>query len=355
MYFCENFKYFYMKNVSLFSLILLLLLSCTPSSASKKTSIDTKKTRNISTDNSKKKIGASNTYEKLLAKSFRYANFLNFDLAYIRRKGLPDKKYFAEFLGIYLKFQKAGLDKKIIHKRLLPFYEKTLKPNFHNMAKVNDKLFKKNSMSYMRIMWLLKELDFDISYYQKEFSKIKKRMDKHLAVRGEWQKVVFDKYYDFFKLEKPAILKNAKNLKGPIATQQKYNSYNRNKTYELTHFIFAAYDYGKKTSQSRFSMVDLVYLQKILPQLIKKFERKNNDDLVSELLTCQVLLGNVSSTSFKNSYIRILSRQNNDGSFGSYEKYRKKVGKDVEFRAYLHTTLVATELFVEYNFRYAKN
>lgn len=340
-----------MKNIALYFL-LIILLSCNPNKTSKKT---LKKVAKTVKNEPKKKVGSSNTYEKLLAKSFKFSNDFDFDLAYIRKKGLADKKYFAEFLGLYVKFKKAGLDEKLIQQRIQPYYEETLKPTFHNMASVNDKLFKKNSMSYMRIMWLLKELDFDISYYQKEFSKIKKRMDKHLAIRGEWQKVVFDKYYDFFKLQKPATLKNAKNLKGAIATQQKYKFYNRNKTYELTHFIFAAYDYGKKTSQSRFSMVDLVYLQEILPKLIKKFEAINNDDLVSELLTCQVLLGNVDSPSFKNSYTRILKRQNNDGSFGSYENYRKKVGKDVEFRAYLHTTLVATELFVEYHFRYTKN
>ena len=46
-----------------------------------------------------------------------------------------------------------------------------------------------------------------------------------------------------------------------------------------------------------------------------------------------------------------MRRQNQDGSFGAYENYRKKIGKDVAFRAYLHTTLVCFETFVEFEER----
>jgi hypothetical protein len=64
-----------------------------------------------------------------------------------------------------------------------------------------------------------------------------------------------------------------------------------------------------------------------------------------------VLIGNTDNSNFKQSFNRLLSRQNQDGSFGNYEKYRKKIGNDVEFRAYLHTTLVTIEPFIEYDFR----
>ena len=46
-----------------------------------------------------------------------------------------------------------------------------------------------------------------------------------------------------------------------------------------------------------------------------------------------------------------MNRQNQDGSFGGYEKYRAKIGNDAEFRAYLHTTLVCFETFVEFEDR----
>ena len=346
-----------MKKSILILSILLLVSSCIAETKNKKSpqtqASNTEVKKQVKKPN-KRKVGANNNYTELLNRSKTFADNLNFDLDYIRKKGLPDKKYLAEFLGFYLKLKK-GLKSKAaseeLKKRLIPFYKETLKASYHNMGQVDDKLFKKNSMSYLRIMWLLDQLGFDITLHKKELAKIQKRMDNHMVKRGPWQRAVFDWYYDYFKIKKPAILKNAKQLKGSIGTKEKLNFYNRNKAYELTHFVFAAYDYGNKLTQNRFSKEDITYLKNILPQIIAKFELKRNDDIVGELLTCQVLIGDTASNSFKKSYKRLMSRQNNDGSFGGYENYRKKIGNDVAFRAYLHTTLVCLETFVEFEER----
>lgn len=342
--------------------MILLMFVCIATSCKSETKINPKKVseakseqtqKNTPTKKPKAKVGTSNTVEQVFEKTMTYANQLDFDLDYIRKKGLADKKYFAEFLGLYLKLHKTYTDKsnrEKIRARIQPFYEVTQHADFHNMAAVDDKLFKKNSMSYMRIMWLFKELGFDISYFKEEFNKIKKRMDDHMRIRGEWQRVVFDKYYDFFELEKPAILERSKNLKGPITTQQPTTFYNRTQSYILTHFVFAAYDYGNSITQDKFTQKDLDYLAEILPPLVTKFEAEQDDDLVAELLTCMVFIKQTDDF-FQKSYNRLLYRQNNDGSFGNYEKYRPKIGKDVEFRAYLHTTLVALEMFVEHEYR----
>ncbi|HFS67617.1 MAG TPA: hypothetical protein ENK67_05330 [Flavobacteriia bacterium] len=301
----------------------------------------------------KQKVG-NNTVSKAVKKTFKFANNLDFNLDEIQNKGLPDKKYLAEYLGLFLKVKKfyhrPETDEQIKLK-LKPIVYEIEQKKFHNMAAINDKLFKKNSMSYMRIMWLLQQLGYDIKNYKQEFLKIKNRMDDHMKLRGEWQRAVFDKYYDYFKLSKPIELKYAKKLKGPIAYQKTLEFYNRENAYILTHFIFTAFDYGNSLTQNRFDATDLKYLNDILPKITAKFELKNNDDIVGELLTCQVLLNNSNTPEFKQSFTRLLSRQNHDGSFGAYEKYRKKIGKDIEYRAYLHTTLVAIEPFIEYDFR----
>ncbi len=343
-------------NKIIYFLAILAFSSCISEPKKKKIvkknsnkTVTTSKSRNL-----KQKVGNSNTYKKALKRTKKYAYTLKFDLDYIRKKGLPDKKHLAEYLGLFLKLKKASTseaEKQEIIAKVKPLYDKIQEPAFHNMAEVSDKLFKKNSMSYMRIMWLLKELNFDISAYKKEFDKIKKRMDAHMKVRGEWQRAVFEKYYNFFKLKKPIELKYAKKLKGPIAYQKPLEFYDRTQSYILTHFIFAAYDYGNKTTQNRFSKSDLDYLAEILPKIIQKFELKNDDDLVGELLTCLVLIGKTEAPSFKQSYRRLLYRQNIDGSFGLYERGRKKFGNDIEFRYYLHTTLVDMELFIEKNYR----
>jgi hypothetical protein len=342
-----------MKNVIIL-FVLLILSSCViePKKVTKSTKKSTAKVKVLG-QNDKQKV-KKNTYDALIKRTQNFAYDLNFNLDYIRKKGLPDKKYLAEYIGLFLKLKKAAAtpaEKEKLKQKITPIYKKTLLPDYHNMAKVDDKLFKKNSMSYMRIMWLLQELDFDISLHKKELEKVQKRMDDHMKVRGEWQKAVFDKYYDFFKIKKPIILKYAHKLKGAIGYQRPASFYDRTQAYILTHFVFAAYDYGNKTTQTRFTKSDIDYLGGILPQLISKFEAINNDDLVGELLTCLVLIKKDKTASFKKSYHRLLNRQNNDGSFGNYEKYRNKIGSDVEFRQYLHTTLVDVEMFIEHKVR----
>ena len=346
-----------MKKILFVFSILFLFSSCTAETKTKKAPKNevakvATSAKQVKQPN-KRKVGANN-YADLLNRSKKYADNLKFDLKYIRTQGLPDKKYLAEFLGLYLKLKKGLKSKSAseeIKKRLTPFYQETLQPSYHNMGQVDDKLFKKNSMSYMRIMWLLDQLGFDISLHKKELAKIQKRMDNHMVKRGPWQRAVFDWYYDYFKIAKPKALKNAKQLKGSIGTRKELNFYKRQQAYVLTHFVFAAYDYGNKITQDRFTKEDINYLKEILPQIIAKFELKRNDDLVGELLTCQVLIGDTKTSAFKKSYKRLMSRQNNDGSFGGYENYRKKVGDDAEFRAYLHTTLVCLETFVEFEER----
>ncbi len=343
-----------MKKTSLLVTIIFLFVNCLSNVKTKpKTTNTSIKNKNLIQTSNKQKVFANN-YKSAVIRTTKFANNLDFNLDYIREKGLPDKKYLAEFLGLYLKLNKAVTSvkgKEALKKRIEPFYQKTLDPKFHNMALVNDKLFKKNSMSYMRIMWLLQKLDFDITFYKQELAKVQKRMDKHMKVRGEWQRAVFDKYYDFFKLKKPIELQNAKKSKGPIGLKKPISFYTRTNAYILTHFVFAAYDYGNKQEQIRFNTNEIKYLKDILPQIIKKFELKNNDDIVAELLTCQVFIGDTNTKEFKTSYARLLSRQNKDGSFGSYERVRKKIGNDVEFRQYLHTTLVALETLVEFEDR----
>lgn len=344
------------KNMTII-LCVMLLISCI-SEPKKNTNKTTKKetvakVKIQSKTNKKGKVG-KNTYEEALKRTNDFANNLNFDMEYIRNKGLGEKKFLAEYIGLFSKLYKvASEEEKLkIKQKIKPFYEETLKAKYHNMAKVDDKLFKKNSMSYMRILWLLNELDFDTSFYRKELVKVQKRMDDHMSKRGEWQKAVFEKYYTFFKIEKPTLIKYANKFKGPITYRRPLSFYDRTKAYNLTHFVFVAYDYGNKITQTRFSKKDIDYLATILPQLIANFEAKGNDDIVGELLTCLVLVDKTATASFKKSYQRLLNRQNNDGSFGSYERLRKKYKNDVEFRAYLHTTLVDIELFIEYDFRH---
>ena len=193
-------------------------------------------------------------------------------------------------------------------------------------------------------------MDFDITHYLKEFNKIKGRMGAHLKSRGKWQKEVFKFYYTYFGFKMPKILKDTKLNNGVIDAELAFDKYTKNKAYNFTHFVFAGFDYGNKTTQNRFSKKNIAYIKKILPEFTMYYrEVKPNIDLLGEFVTCMVFMGFTDSDEFKKSYQYILDNQNTNGTWGNYEKRRKKIGSDVEFKAYQHTTLVVLEALIEYH------
>lgn len=321
-------------------LFIIIFISC---KAEKKSSIDTLQIADEHTYSS---------YPIAKEKAYNWVNNLNFDLDYISNKKLGSKKFLAEYLGFYWKIYKNTGDedlKQKIKTKLLPYYQYTTKKKYHNMHIIDDKSFKKNSMSYLRVMWLLQELDFDISFYNKNVKQILGRMNTHLSSRGNWQKEVFKEYYTIFSYKLPKILQTTKINNGVIDRELAFEKYKKNNAYSFAHFVFAAFEYGHKTTQNRFSEKNILYINKTLPKFTKYYrEVKPNIDLLGEFVTCMVFMGNTESEEFSKSYQYLLDNQNKDGSWGSYEKHRKKIGNDIDFRAYLHTTLVVFEALTEY-------
>jgi hypothetical protein len=273
------------------------------------------------------------------------------DLAALAEKGYGDKKRFSELLGAYWKLYRYGSSERRaeIRTRLQPFADYTREPGYLDLDTVDDTQFKKNSMSYLRVMWLLREMNFDISHLQSAFETIKGRMDAHLESRGPWQKSMFARYYDLFGFVKPEAIADTRAMKGPIAEGLAADRYDVARAYQLTHQIFVAFDYGAKRSQSRFDGADLAYLTTVLPVLTSAAQRKRNWDLMAELMTCMVYLRMTEGPVFQSAMAALLTAQNDDGSWGDYERARPRYGEYTEAKYYLHTTAVVIETLVEYS------
>ncbi len=335
-----------MRTTLLLSFLLVLVMGCKSNNkANKDVTVVAEKVKpdqtRILTD-----------YEKAKRKAFIWTNNLNLDLDYVAKKNLGDKKHLAELLGMYWKIYQSSdaKTKTEVIQHIQPYYTYTKSPKYHNMLAVSDKLFKKNSMSYLRVMWLLKELDFDISDYQTEVKKVMNRMNTHLKSRGKWQLEVFKEYYHFFDFEMPDILKRTKFDNGLIDRKMSFDQYKKTDAYSFTHFVFAGFEYGNKTTQNRFDMGDLAYIKEMLPKFTKYYrDVKPNIDLLGEFFTCMVYFGFDKTDEFSTTYNYLLKHQNTNGSWGYYEKARKKIGDDIDFRAYLHTTLVVYEGLMAYN------
>jgi hypothetical protein len=275
--------------------------------------------------------------------------YVNLDL--IAKYGYGDKKRLSELLGAYWMLHRYSdqTTKESIQKRVTPFYEYTKKQNYLDLATLDAKQFKKNSMSYLRIMWLLKEMNYDITHLTLYFNQhLKKRMDAHLVRRGPWQKSMFARYYDFFGFEKPTIIKDTSNQKGLIGIRKRVETYKFLDAYALTHQVYVAYDYGANRNQTRFNQEDMKYIQDTLLNLAEYYRKRKSWDIHAEIVQCLIYVGLKKHKLFTKNYHALLNAQNYNGSWGKYDHLKKKFGNFVDTKYYLHTTGVALSAIVEH-------
>lgn len=289
--------------------------------------------------------------ESRIEKAEEWMDQLEINLTQIAKRGYGDKKRLAEALGVYWKLYRYAPQeqKQNIRNQAMPLFKYTQKSQYVNyLIKADAKNFKKNSMSYFRIMWLLREMNFNIDHLEVGLQKLMKKMNAHLKLRGAWQKAMFVKYYDEFELKKPYVLTSAKHFKGVVSKRYSAQRYQKlDDAYRLTHQIFVAYNYGAQKKQTRFNDEDIAYMQGVLPEVTDFYIAKSNWDIVAELITSMLYLGMSDTEQFNNAYQQLLNAQNKNGSWGAYENLRKKYGKYTDAKYYLHTTGVVLETIIE--------
>jgi hypothetical protein len=222
---------------------------------------------------------------------------------------IKGKKKLAEALGGYALFRRHAaleeaerhrIDERVAELMAMPGNRGSL---YHDMGEdsTDDTTFKQNSMSYLRVLWLLQQLGHETSDYLAEVRAIKPRLDAHLQRRGPWQRAMFREYYQRFGLEWPRTLAaGADDGIGPeVRGQLSVDAYERDRCYALTHEVFVAFDYGDAPTQSRLSAEDLCYLSRILGPLVQRFLVERNDvDIGAELVLCMSYLGLTSAPEY---------------------------------------------------------
>ena len=289
-------------------------------------------------------------YQRVKAKARAWLDQLDVDTVQLMKVGIKGKKKLAEILDAYLSFlHHAGdsAERQKILARVEGLVQQTRRPDYHDMLSCSDTEFVQNSMSYLRVLWLMEQLGLDAKHYREQVLLMRPRLDAHLEKRGPWQQAMFAEYYDRFKLEKPPVLQSTVMQKGTIARRVPVGSYDDNTTYDLTHEVFVAFDYGLQRAQSRFSKEDLAYTREVLPELVRRYAREKNPDLVGELLSCMTYLGWHSDPAYQYAINFLLDGQNPNGTWGDYEKLRNRFGKYLEHHVYLHTTMVVMESLTE--------
>jgi hypothetical protein len=271
---------------------------------------------------------------------------LEVDPVELLKHGVKGKKKLGEILDVYwglFEHASDAADREGIRRRVADLARQAARPEYHDLLALTDPEFTQNSMSYLRVAWLLSRFGLDTRGYLDEIRRVQPRLDAHLRTRGPWQRAMFAEYYDRFGLAKPAFLAAAPLAQGVIARRVPAVAYDDNATYDLTHEVFVAFDYGARRTQSQLSAVDVAYAGEVLPELVRRYVAARNPDLVGELASCMTYLGLGSHPVHRQALDYLLDAQNPNGSWGDYEAHRQRFGPYLEHHVYLHTTMVALD------------
>jgi hypothetical protein len=275
---------------------------------------------------------------------------LEVDAAELSRHNVKGVKKLGEILYVYEVLYRHSDDQAEragILRRVEKLAEQTRRDQYHAIMRGSDREFSGNSMSYLRVMYLLERFGLDTREYRRHLNSIKPRMDAHLARRGKWQRAIFAEYYDRLDLKKPPVLRRAPSKSVVLAKRKPLEDCSKNAAYRLTHEVFVAYDYGMQRTQQRLSSEDIAYLRGILPQLLDQSIAADNPDLAAELLCSMTYLGQHDDPVFRRGIDFLLDSQNPDGSWGDYEHLRSDLGQYADQGVYLHTTVAVMCALVE--------
>ncbi len=260
----------------------------------------------------------------------------------LRTKGIKGKKKLVEELDAYRRlWMVAGeADKPALMTRIKQVAAITYEERYHDMASISDEWFKQDATSYLRAAVLLERVGLDDTRYRAEIKKIHKRLDGQMERRGPHQQRIFHWYYANFGLEEPFPLADALE-KGVIALRIDPATLTASQTYELTHEVYALYEYGDRLDVDPFNDDDKAYLRDTLAVLTDRLIRARDPDLLGEVVECMHYLRFETQPAYLAGVKMLLESQNADGAWGHYPNERKKMGEYVKQGFELHTTLVA--------------
>jgi len=282
-----------------------------------------------------------------LAKTRIWLDKLTVNAVQLQANDVKGKKKVGEILATYRDLysrQEDASGKEVILGRVRAIASQTQLPGWHNLLTCSDTEFVQNGMSYLRVLRLMEDFNLDTTAYKEELAKVKPRFDGHFARRGAWQRAVFAGYYERFGLERPTSLDGATGEKGIVAMRLPGRSYSVIQAYQLTHQVFAAFDYGNSRTQGRLTQEDLSYLARVLPVLVDRAVRAEDPDLLSELLSSMAYLGLRAEPAWMKGMNTLLASQNPNGTWGNYT--RAAYGPFVDQKITLHTVEVAVRALV---------
>lgn len=283
-------------------------------------------------------------YTAALGKARAFLDSLAVDPVALRTVRIKGKKKLTEALDAYYRlYLVAPPDgRAAILARVEELARPTREDRYHDLLLISDSQLKEDATSYLRAALLLDRMGVDIARYREGIKSAQGRLDAQMKDRGPHQRRAFHTYYQHFGLREPFPLEGALT-QGLIARRADPDKLSRLDVYGVTHEIFAAYDFGDRLDADAFGDDDRAYLRLALPKLVGAWRSAKDPDLVAELVSCLRLVQQTDLPSYLDGIEYLLSSQNADGSWGSYEVMRARLGEHVKQGFYLHTTMVVID------------
>lgn len=283
-------------------------------------------------------------YTTALGKARAFLDSLAVDPIALRTVRIKGKKKLTEALDAYYRLYLVAPPegRAAILARVEELARPTREDRYHDMLLISDSQLKEDATSYLRAALLLDRMGVDIARYREGINRAQGRLDAQMKDRGPHQRRAFHTYYQHFGLREPFALEGALT-QGLIARRADPDKLSRLDVYGVTHEIFAAYDFGDRLDADAFGDDDRAYLRLALPKLVGAWRRAKDPDLVAELVSCLRLVQQTDLPSYLDGIEHLLSSQNADGSWGSYEVMRARLGEHVKQGFYLHTTMVVID------------
>ncbi|MCI0659423.1 MAG: hypothetical protein L0170_20430 [Acidobacteria bacterium] len=279
------------------------------------------------------------TYLVAIRRARGWLDELQVDPIELRVKGIKGRKKLVEQLDAYYRLWKVAADpeKSDLLERIRQVVALTYEDRYHDMASINPEWFKQDSTSYLRAAVLMERLGLDTRRYRDEIKLIHPRLDEQMTRRGPHQQRTFHWYYQYFGLQEPFPLGGALE-KGVIARRIDPRTLSVNQAYELTHEVYAPYEFGDRLDVDPFREEDKLYLRNALNQLAAQTIRSRDPDLLGEVVECMHFLRLSDQPAYGAGVSYLLGSQNEDGSWGKYPAQENLPGSNVKIDLQLHTT-----------------
>lgn len=253
------------------------------------------------------------------------------------------KKKLAELVDVLIRLHEAGIgDPDAIRARIEQLARATDRDAYHDMLAVDDRVFKQNSTSYLRVAYLLDRFGVDVSRYRSEIARVHPRLDAHLPERGPHQRGAFRTYYAHFGLKEPFPLEGALTA-GFLARRADPAAMDRSAAYAVTHEIFVPFDFGEDLDARPYDADELRWIRHVLAVLTDTWVDRGDPDLVAELVSCLRFVRATDLPQYRRGIEMLFATQAGDGHWGDYERYRSRDGDHVAVKYELHTTAVAID------------